>query len=337
MNSSTPERSRIDRRVRAEAAAWLARLHGPDRAHALETGFRRWHAEHPSHAAEFELATDAWNQTAGVSLHGRHRPSAGPRAARHNRFVRRTTAGLAACLLMAIWIDHTLGRSIVTTSVGEQRTIWLADGSRVTLNTDSRIVVQYDQYSRTVILRYGEAYFQVVHNQARPFVVRAGDRKIIDVGTSFVVSRNQVGAGSLSITVIEGRVAVASLEVAEFLPKVGPLEVLFVSAGNSLLLRPHAPPSIKAEAVEQATAWLRGQLVFYDATLGIAVAQFNRYNSVKIIVGASQLDKIRVGGVFRTGASESFARSVADASHLRLVVQGDALVLEPGGGTSNAE
>src|SRR6185437_413334 len=173
MNSTAPGRSRTDRRVRAEAAAWIARLHGPDRARAVEAGFRRWLAEDPAHAAEFELATDVWNETAGVSLHARYGLSGYRRTLSHNRSTWGwgIAAGLAASLLAAAWIAQTLWRSIVTTGVGEQKTIILADGSRVTLNTDSRIIVDYGKHTRTVILRYGEAYFQVVHNQARPFTV----------------------------------------------------------------------------------------------------------------------------------------------------------------------
>ncbi len=329
MNPSTRERSRTERRIRAEAAAWIARLHGPDRAPELETGFRQWLAEHPTHAAEFELATDAWNETAGLSAHAPLRLWSDRRAIRRNLFAWQTAAGLAVCLLATAWILHMLGRSAVTTGVGEQKTISLADGTRVTLNTNSRIVVSYGNRTRTVILRYGEAYFQVVHDQARPFIVEAGDQNVIDVGTSFMVRRNGTGKGSLSVTVIEGRVAVAPLDVANIVANVHPLKVLFVSAGNRLLLRPHARPLLQPEPMEQATAWLRGQLIFNGTALGDAAAQFNRYNLVQIRVEPSGLKKIRVSGLFRIGASRSFARTVAQAYHLRLIVRHEELVLSP--------
>lgn len=325
MNPSSPERARSHRRIRTEAAVWIARLHGPGRARQLESGFRRWLAEDPAHAAEFELATDAWNETEGISF----RVSDYPTTRRHNQFAWRVGAGLAACLLLAIWFHVILSRSVVSTGVGEQKTISLSDGSRVTLNTNTRLVVQYSQRARTIILRYGEAYFQVVHNQRWPFVVRVGDQKIIDVGTSFIVRRSKPENGPLSVTVIEGRVAVAPLEIGDVRPKLRPLKATFVSAGNRLLLSPNMVPSIQAEATEQATAWLRGQLVFDNTTLDDAVAEFNRYNSIKIVLSAPHTDQIRVGGVFRTGSSESFARSVAQAHRLKLVIERNALVLEP--------
>lgn len=329
MSPSVPECSCDRQRIRAEAAAWIAKLHGPDRSCELEDGFRRWLAERPEHAEEFELATDVWNETAGIPYRVPHRSSAA-------RPVRRrvgwsVAAGLAAAVLAVVWVTHWLGRSIVSTGVGQQKTVTLADGTRVTLNTDTRLIVRYSRSTRAVVLRYGEAYFQVVHNPAWPFVVQAGKQKVVDVGTSFMVRRNGVGPGSLSVTVIQGRVAVGPLDVADVLPKVPRPKVLLVSAGKRLLLRPNALPKIQIASAQEATAWLRGQLVFNNTALNDAAAEFNRYNTVQIIVAAPELDKIRVGGVFRTSASESFARSVAEANHLKLVTQGDALVLEPGG------
>jgi transmembrane sensor len=49
--------------ARAEAAAWVARLHGPNRNQALEASWRRWMSENPSHAQAFELLTDTWDQS----------------------------------------------------------------------------------------------------------------------------------------------------------------------------------------------------------------------------------------------------------------------------------
>lgn len=333
MSPSTGEHARLDRRrTRAEAAAWIASLHGPGRTREMEDGCRRWLAEHPVHAVEFELATDVWNETAHAPLYLARPLSRDQRTLPRRRWVWRIAAGAAATmvatLVAALWLAHLLGRSVVTTGIGEQKTIELADGSRVTLNTNSRIVVHYGRYTRNVILRYGEAYFQVVHNPTRPFVVRAGDQKVVDVGTSFVVRRNAAGKGSLSVTVIEGRVAVAPVGPPDISPKIPSLEVLFVSAGSRLLLRPHAQPRIQAESAALATAWLRGQLIFNDTDLSDAAAQFNRYNTVHIVVGSARLNRIHVSGLFRIGAAKSFARTVAEDHHLRLIVRRRTLLLE---------
>jgi len=320
---------RSHRRVRAEAAAWLARLHGPERTRDTEHGLRRWLAENPAHAAEFERATDVWTETGGVPYHGRGAFAGSAHVHRRRRLRWALAAGLAASLALALWTGYVWRQETVSTGAGEQKTIELADGSWVTLDTNSRIVVRYVRRTRGVILRYGEAYFQVVHNPRRPFVVLAGNRKIIDVGTSFVVRRGTLGSGSLTVTVIKGRVAVAPLDVANRVPPMPSAKILLVKAGTRLLLRPHARPMLQAEPAAQATAWLRDELIFNDTPLAVAVRQFNRYNRQRIVLGAAQLRSLRVGGVFRLSAAKSFVRSVAEAHHLRLVARGDTWVLEP--------
>ena len=336
MRPSPAEDARSGRRVRAEAAAWLARLHGPGRTRDTERGFRRWLTEHPAHAAEFERATDVWTETGGLPYDGWRRFSGSRRAPGRRRMGWRIAMGLAVCLVLLLWTRHVLQRAIVSTGAGEQKTIELADGSWVTLDTSSRIVVHYARHTRTVILRYGEAYFQVVHNPRRPFVVLAGNRKVIDVGTSFVVGRGMMGNGSLSVTVIKGRVAVAPLDVADRVPKVPEPRVLLVTAGTRLILRPHALPAVQVVPAAQATAWLRDELIFNDTPLGAAVRKFNRYNRQKIVLGAPQLRTLRVGGVFRFSAARSFVLAVAETNHLRLIDRGDIWILEPRTNTRDA-
>lgn len=327
--NQTSKKQTISRRVRAEAAAWIARLHGPQRTRETEDGLRRWLAEDPKHAIEFEQATDVWDDTVRPPICHAGWRSSPRRFSLHTRIAAAVTAAVVAAAAIALWMVRLADRSSITTGIGEQKTIQLADGSRVTLDTNSRITIRYSRHIRKVILQYGEVFFQVLHNPNRPFVVVAGNRKVIDVGTSFVVYRNATGRRSLSITVIKGRVAVAPLSVPDVVPKAPSLHVLFVTAGNRLVLRPHAPPSLKLAPIAQATAWLRGELFFNNVPLSSAAAQFNRYNTVKIVIGSPKLDSIRVGGIFRADANESFADAIAQAYRLRVVSRGNALILEP--------
>src|ERR1700723_3878162 len=93
------------------------------------------------------------------------------------------------------------------TALGEQRSVLLADGSRVTLNTASTIEVDLRRGRREVRLVRGEALFEVAHDPARPFVVRAGNALLNDVGTQFNVD---LRSDRTTVTVVEGRVAVDS-------------------------------------------------------------------------------------------------------------------------------
>ena len=330
MMPSSGECSGIDRRkVRAEAAAWLARLHGPNRGPTLEAGLRHWLAEHPLHAREFELATDVWDESGGESSAVRARGLRRARSSALRRVALPIAASIAAAMLAVAWFIQAGRGTQVSTGVGEQRTIILADGSRLTLNTSTRAAIEYTTQARTVILKDGEAYFDVVHDAKRPFIVRVDDHQVIDLGTRFIVNRAATTGDSLTVTVIEGRVAVAPIDTSNSSLALNPLQVHIVTAGQLLRIHTDSMPVIRPISVDGATAWLNGQIVFDSTPLAEAAAEFNRYSSLKIRVLSSKAGRIPVGGVFRIGDSASFARAVADSHHLRLITGNEELLLEP--------
>ena len=168
--------------AQAEAAAWIALLHSPERTRTIERALQAWIAADPKNAAAWEQATDLWNETAGL-------PRRIPRRAATDSRIRRLyrpALALAAVLslVVAAVIFQYSSTYVVTTAVGEQRTLNLEDGSRVELNTNTRLRVEFNRQIRTVVLDSGEAYFQVAHER-RPFAVLAGERKILALGTAF--------------------------------------------------------------------------------------------------------------------------------------------------------
>ncbi len=71
---------------------------------------------------------------------------------------------------------------------GERSKLVLPDGSKVQLNSDSKLKFNsFNTKERKVILE-GEAYFEVIHNNSRPFIVEASGLRIEDLGTSFNIS-----------------------------------------------------------------------------------------------------------------------------------------------------
>ena len=114
---------------------------------------------------------------------------------------------MAAAALVALVVGGVLyWRSLgITTELGEQRNLTLSDGTRVALNTATKIRVRYDNAARRVELERGEALFEVAKVPARPFVVIAGGRRVTAVGTSFVVRRDNE---EVAVTLLEGKVTV---------------------------------------------------------------------------------------------------------------------------------
>src|SRR5690606_33505376 len=107
-------------------------------------------------------------------------------------------------------IEQWLAPEYVT-SVGEQRSITLEDGSVVELNSRSRLRAHFQDDLRAIELLEGEAIFRVSKDPNRPFRVRTGATDIVAIGTAFNVKASE---SSTVVTVLEGRVRVNQRDVA---------------------------------------------------------------------------------------------------------------------------
>jgi len=321
------------RRIRVQAALWVTDLHGPERNAALEASVRRWIAEDPRHAAAFELATEAWQRSGNLPGHlpkNASRSIASPSRPRASRPALVGMVILCAAFISAMYFLHD---ATLTTGAAEQRTVELDDGTQVSLNANSRVVVQYDDRVRKVTLTSGEALFKVTKHQPRPFVVVIGDRKVIAMGTSFVVRCEEPGGSAFAVTLLEGRVAIEPISWPNVLPSNTMIGLKLLNRGERLQFSNAATDVKDSPSIDKVTAWQRGQLIFDDMSLSEAAAEFNRYGPNRIATDGRAVGKLRVGGVFGIGDASSFAQAMADAYHLRIINRGNTIILtdEPAG------
>ncbi|RZI59604.1 MAG: DUF4880 domain-containing protein [Rubrivivax sp.] len=204
--------------IAAEAAVWIARLHGPERSVQMERECRAWQGRSDMHRLAFERCTEVWEAVPGLTLADAF--SAGSRELGELALVGRRRrkwawggVGLAgAALGLAVGAALLAGRGApsYSTGIGEQRSVLLADGSRVTLNTNTRVEVDLTPERRTVRVEGGEALFEVAKDARRPFVVRALDSEVVALGTAFAVRLGEPATqgNALAVTLIEGRVSV---------------------------------------------------------------------------------------------------------------------------------
>jgi transmembrane sensor len=308
-----------NRRIRKQAASWVTELHDRDRNPALEEKVRRWIAKDPRHAAAFELATETWQRSGALPgyLPERTRPRVSGKA----------LAGMAILCAAFISTIYLLHDGTLVTGPGEQRTVDLSDGTQVSLNANSRVIVQYDDRVRKLTLASGEVLFNVVKHQPRPFVVVIGDQKIIAIGTSFMVRREEPTGPAFAVTLVEGRVAIEPISWPDVLPSAPVTGLKLLNPGERLRFADDASEKRDSPSIDQVTAWRRGQLIFDDTSLSEAAAEFNRYGSHKITIDGPVLGKLRVGGVFRIDDPSSFAHAMANAYHLRILNSGNSIVL----------
>lgn len=303
----------------AEASAWIVTLHGPDRTEAVERGFRRWLEESPVHARAFEYATDTWAQAkAGVRRSARldvSMPRIGSLPRRRRSRIWPIAASLAA--LAAGFVFYWQPRA-VSTEVGERRQIVLDDGSQVSLNTESRLVKRYTGTERRIRLESGEALFDVMPDEARPFIVEVGNREVRALGTSFLVRRD---AARIAVTLVEGRIAVSAEGGAR---DDGPAAILV--PGERVTFVSREQPTLDHPELEKLTAWQQGVVNIDNMTLRQAIAEMDRYSLSEFVVEGPAAD-IRVSGVFRITDAESMAKAVAVTHGLQLREEGRQIIL----------
>lgn len=196
------------------------------------------------------------------------------------------------------------------TSVGEQLSVRLSDGSVVSLNTDTRLFVRFSADERLVSLERGEALFDVAHDPARAFRVDAGERLFEALGTVFNVQR--AASGGLELIVTEGRVRVRRTRpddpgiAGPSVRKMQGQQEITVAAGQSAAIADIAENvrNLAAADVDARLAWKRGMLVFRGEPLARALNEVERYTTVRFVLKDEALASVPVGGYFRTGDVE---------------------------------
>jgi transmembrane sensor len=217
------------------------------------------------------------------------------------------------------------GMQVMSTAVGQQRHVTLADGSRLTLNTNTLLAVKLTRQRRDVYLRRGEAHFDVVHDASRPFFVHAGDAVINDVGTQFEVRLESnrdidvlVDQGEVEV---RGRAAAAGPTAPGSGAGAGSADwVRALSAGEQLLIiGPHlAVTSVSPQQIADDLAWREGAVVFQGEPLSQALAEVGRYTSARVVLAGPQVASLPISGRFKTDDVTGFFRALQAALPVRV-------------------
>jgi transmembrane sensor len=218
---------------------------------------------------------------------------------------------------------------VYQTDIGEQRTVELADHSRIALDSNTKIRATLTADARTIEITRGQAQFSVTHDPTRPFKVIAGDHTIVAVGTVFTV---EYADQTVHVAMMEGKVAVLSQESVNDLPidlsAQGAADpklpshakksaagaapsTIELSAGEELRFAKDGRATVTPKAdIEAATAWREGKVIFHSEPLGEAVRRLNRYSKVQLQIDGEALSNLSVSGVFEAGDSRAFADAV---------------------------
>ncbi|MBC3299912.1 FecR family protein [Pseudomonas sp. SWRI18] len=267
-----------------EASGWYFRLQAEDVTCAEMDAFALW-------LGQGQGQDDAWQEVQAM-LGGLREPARVIRRAEQAAWrkpVRRWACAAAVLLALGLtvqntpWLDRL--RADYTTGTGESRTVQLADGSQLQLNTDSAIQVRINGGERQVRLLRGEGFFSVTQDPTRPFVVQSGEGWVKVVGTRFSVARRD---GQTRVQVAQGKVQVSA----------GSGEPVYLEPGRAVEYQGQRLSDAHGFDPASGFAWRQRQLVFRQQPLSEVVSELNRYWPGKTLVLGEALRNRVVSGVF---------------------------------------
>lgn len=205
---------------------------------------------------------------------------------------------------------------IYTNLPGVRKKITLEDGSMVVFNGKARLQYTQNDSIRLAWLE-GEAFFDVVKNVHKKFVVKHEDLEIEVVGTQFSV--NTLGQ--------EKKVALLSGKV---LAKLGNGEQLYLKPNEQLLWNTSLREVQRFKTnVEQQMSWRNERLVFDNIPLGQALVQINQFYGVTFVIQDSLLAQKRITGVFDQTTLDEFIQALAFIANCTITLNNTNYLIEP--------
>ena len=307
--------------IENEASLWLMRLTDGAVSDERRAEFASWINQSLQHKEAFERLSQFWGNLEFTSEYLDYAASGRADEAKGdvrpegstNRYRQILTGAIAASIAAMICVFTVQFFSpndsfdmAYQTSIGQQQTVDLPDGSQILLNTDSAMRVEFEKTARTIWLTKGEAFFDVAPDKDAPFSVRTDEGTVTAIGTAFSV---RVQDDKLDVIVTEGRVALASLSEVdrttqeEDSHQAGGAATVEITAGQSAVIDRgvKAIAYVKPDQIETSLDWQDGVLSFRGETLEQVVEELARYSAMKIEISDPDLRQQQVVGYYTIG------------------------------------
>lgn len=309
----------LHKSIREEAAKWFLRLKNADMDHPDRTKFEAWVMQSTAHQDAYQSVSQAW-QDFDSPEQMEHLADAMQRKKLDDDIKRRSKVAsfakmaavvvLSFCILFGYqsWQQQPLMHSVQSSQVGHVVGQYLSDGTQLTLDARSDVEITYYRNKRLVKLKQGQAVFDVVKDQDRPFVVESTNARITVRGTRFLV--NMVDQKTY-IAVDHGKVQVQALNHNGHQAE----NIILLSNGQVAEVKSGQSPAKLNRNASNMFAFTQGQLVFEDATLNEVAETISRYRPIPLVSNISRL--VGITAVVNIKEIESFVQSlphVADAT-----------------------
>lgn len=296
--------------INREAALWHARL---DSGSADVNAFEAWRDSDPAHSAAFAriaATADAMNDLRGIG----HSDDPDLRLTR--KVDRRRLLPWAAALVavtggVGIW-GASHARAYASTPVGGRKTVRLPDGGQLDLNTDTKVSWKFGGSSRRIWLERVEIGLSVPADH-RPYLLYAAGQ-VMELQAGDLNAR--LRSTAVDVTVNKGMCTIKPQSTLN--SSRGPIVVNTGQAALSAADMTHVR-RLSDSDMQFTSGWRSGELIFDGQTLGVAVAEYNRYLDDKITIADPELAGIRLGGRFTTHDPKDFLASLQTSFGIHIV------------------
>ena len=199
---------------------------------------------------------------------------------------------------------------------GGENTVILADGTTVHLNAGSKLTypVRFAGKRRVVALE-GEAYFDVVKDETRPFIVQTHLGEVTVLGTAFNI--NAYTDASVYTTLVHGKVQFSSSSIGTII--LSPGEQAVVSANGS---------EKRMVDLDEYVGWVDGRYVFNNRPLGEIMQTFERWYDIQVYYETPNLRDITYSGnLKRYGTINSFLDALELTGDLTYKISGRNILI----------
>jgi len=282
--------------IREKAAKYVTRLYSGEMNAQEEVIIQKWCKANDDHQDEFNTMLEIWDASTDLQL---ETTSEQLRVTKNHWSIAIAASfcvGILGWILFSSQSNITAVPTVVIdpqqlfyeTSIGEVSTVTLTDGSVVTLNTGTRLFVDFSGNNRLTKLEHGEAFFEIQKKPARPFVIDMGASQIKVLGTKFNVYKT---GNQIKVAVLEGLVEVNQLgNSKDYLLEAGSIGTF--SNNKQEVIRG------KPEQVKSSQTWRKGIVKFDNQSLVTVVQELNRYRVRKIRIADQKAQKLMISGVF---------------------------------------
>jgi transmembrane sensor len=320
------------------AAIWWTQLRDPEPSVDLLERWNAWIAADPSNAQAFAQLNALGDMVANASTNQRQQlidefaPRRVPRQ-RRPLLAAAAAAVIGVALLGGWWtlrggLDPAGQPRQYASAVAENRDIELSDGTEIQLGAASTLTTRYANHRRDIDLGTGEAFFTVVHDNSRPFVVTAGPLHIEDLGTAFNVRRT---GQRVSVTVTEGRVRLSPADGASPGAKLTPGRLDLVAGQRAEYDPATGAISVSEVAIEHAAAWRHHRLEFVNEPLSTVLANVNRYSHQPVQLADPRLGDLMFTGTVNTTTIDSWVGALPHVFPVQVSTFADHVVLSSAG------